>query len=47
MMEYQGVYSAFVFPLRAVDSPTTMVEFEFNPAKDAKPASTQRTESGV
>jgi PAS domain-containing protein len=40
MMEYQGVYSAFVFPLRAGDLPTTMVDVEFKQPANAKPAGT-------
>ena len=28
MTDYQGAYCAFVFPLRAGDSPTTMEEFQ-------------------
>lgn len=28
MMDHQGVYSALIFPVRAGDSPTTMVQLE-------------------
>ena len=36
MIDYRGIYAAFVFPLRAGDTPASMVELDFNDSPTAE-----------
>lgn len=37
MIDYRGVYAAFVFPLRAGDTPTSMIELDFSSSQTPAP----------